>query len=139
MQVLGLILLAPLALAFYDNREGSVLSTLERPEVVGFVVAVIACEAIGFLLVRWFRKGHVLQGVKEGYAIVAIGWVWLTLWSCLPLWFYLYAHSEGTAGNLLLSFTDAYFEIMSGYTTTGATILSDIEIVPRSILLLRSI
>lgn len=139
MQVLGLILLGPLALAFYDARSHPLGETLARPEVVGFIVSALLCGVIGTASVRLFRGGRELTGVKEGYAIVALGWVWLTLWSCLPLFFYLYARDVETSGHLLRSFTDAYFEIMSGYTTTGATILTDVEVIPRSLLLLRAL
>jgi len=139
MQVLGLILLAPLALSFYDARHQPLAATLARPEVAGFIVSALLCGVIGTMLVKLFRGGRELQGVKEGYAIVALGWVWLTFWSCLPLFFYLYAYDPVTSGHLVRSFTDAFFEIMSGYTTTGATILTNIEVVPRSLLLLRAL
>ncbi len=65
---------------------------------------------------------------KEGFAIVGLSWILLSLFGCLPFIF------SGT----IPSFTDAYFETMSGFTTTGATILTEIEGLPHGILMWRS-
>lgn len=66
---------------------------------------------------------------RDGYLIVSLGWVIMSLAGTLP---YLFT---GAIPNL----TDAFFETMSGYSTTGATILSDIESVPNGVLFWRSI
>lgn len=66
---------------------------------------------------------------KDGYLVVSLGWIFMSLFGCLP---YLLS---GAIPNL----TDAFFETMSGYTTTGASILNDIEAVPKGILLWRSL
>ncbi len=66
---------------------------------------------------------------KEGYIIVTMGWVFMALIGTLP---YLLT---GATPN----FTDAFFETMSGFTTTGASIIKDIEALPQGILLWRSI
>ncbi len=136
MQVLGMLLLVPLGLAIYDYRHWSMGEILGRPDVSGFIISILLCVVIGTFLVQKLQRGRELQGPREGYAIVTIGWIGLTFFSALPLWFYLM--SEGDS-SLLLSFTDACFELMSGYTTTGATILSDIEAMPRSLLFLRAL
>ncbi|MAN58425.1 MAG: potassium transporter [Flavobacteriaceae bacterium] len=66
---------------------------------------------------------------REGYIIVAFGWIFMSISGSLP---YLFT---GAIPNI----TNAFFETMSGYTTTGATILSDIEVLPRGVLFWRSI
>lgn len=66
---------------------------------------------------------------KEGFAVVTFSWIFLSLFGCLP--FLL----SGT----IPSFTNAFFETMSGFTTTGATILEDIEGVTHGILFWRSL
>ncbi|HET8803133.1 MAG TPA: potassium transporter TrkG, partial [Aequorivita sp.] len=66
---------------------------------------------------------------REGYIIVAFGWIFMALIGTLP---YIFTGA-------IPSFTDAFFETMSGYTTTGASILTDIEVVPRGVLFWRSI
>ncbi|MBD3257649.1 TrkH family potassium uptake protein [candidate division GN15 bacterium] len=136
MQVLGLILLVPLGVAVWDYRHLTASGILAEAEVVGFVLAIVLSLVIGTGMVLLLRNARELQGAREGFAIVALGWVILTLWSCLPLWFYL---MKQTDLGWFHCFTDAFFEIMSGYTTTGATILTDIEAMPRSLLFLRSI
>lgn len=81
--------------------------------------------------IMWFstRKHPRNIGKKEGYVIVAITWIIISLFGTLP---YLIS---GTISN----FTDAFFETMSGFTTTGATILTDIEAMPKGILFWRSL
>ncbi|MDO4559466.1 MAG: potassium transporter TrkG [bacterium] len=67
-------------------------------------------------------------GTREAIAGVAFAWVAASLQGCMP---YLF-------GGYIPSFTDAYFEAMSGFTTTGATILRDVEAMPRGILMWRA-
>ena len=65
---------------------------------------------------------------KEGYVIVALTWILMSLFGALP--FYISGH--------ISSFTDAFFETVSGFTTTGSTILQNIEAMPKSLLFWRS-
>lgn len=65
---------------------------------------------------------------REGYLVVALGWITMSLSGSLP---YILTGA-------IPDFTEAFFETMSGYTTTGASILSDIESMPKSILFWRS-
>mgnify|MGYP002639324392 CR=1 FL=1 len=66
---------------------------------------------------------------RDGYIIVTFGWIFMSLTGTLP---YIFTDS-------IPSFTNAFFETMSGYTTTGASILNDIESVPYGVLFWRSI
>ena len=66
---------------------------------------------------------------REGYVIVVLSWVVVSLIGMLPYIF----------GNDVCGWTDAFFESVSGFTTTGATIITDIEIIPESLLLWRSL
>lgn len=66
---------------------------------------------------------------REGYIVVSIGWVVLSLFGALPF----VIHGS------IPSYTDAFFETMSGFTTTGASILNDIESLPHGLLFWRSI
>lgn len=65
---------------------------------------------------------------REGYIVVAFGWIVMSLSGTLP-----YIATEA-----IPSFTDAFFETISGYTTTGASILNDIEVIPEGVLFWRS-
>ena len=66
---------------------------------------------------------------RDGYVIVAFGWIFMSLTGTLP---YIFTGA-------IPSFTNAFFETISGYTTTGASILNDIESIPKGVLFWRSI
>jgi trk system potassium uptake protein TrkH len=85
--------------------------------------AVISTLATG--LIMWLIAGHCRQELKprDGYLLVVLIWTLLPIFAALPLMIYLPE----------LSFTDAYFEAMSGLTTTGATTLSGLDDLPPSI------
>jgi len=68
-------------------------------------------------------------GVKDGFLVVSLSWIFASLIGALP--FYI----SGT----IPTFAGAFFESASGFTTTGASVLSDIEAVPRGILFWRSL
>ncbi|MEL6357908.1 MAG: TrkH family potassium uptake protein, partial [Bacteroidota bacterium] len=78
----------------------------------------VTMGGVGFLVVRQ-RKGQVRK--REGYLIVALGWLFMVVFGMLP---YLLS---GT----ITSVPDALFETISGMTTTGASVLTDIEAQPR--------
>lgn len=139
MQVLSGLLLIPLGIAVYDNYELTLSQLPYNAEVFGFIVAILLSLIIGTFLVLRYHMGRRLQGIKEGYAIVTFGWVGLTFISAIPLLSYFINSDPYGWSNFFLHFTNAFFEIMSGFTTTGATILTDIEAAPRSILFLRSL
>ncbi|WP_255462666.1 TrkH family potassium uptake protein [Galbibacter sp. BG1] len=81
------------------------------------------------ILLMYTTKNHKKEIKKrEGYMIVTFGWVFMTLSGMLP---YLFTGA-------IPSVTNAFFETMSGYTTTGASILNDIEVLPKGILFWRS-
>lgn len=90
--------------------------------------ALLTCFIGTFLM--FFTRGHRKELKKrEGYIIVTFGWIFMALSGTLP-----YVISES-----IPSFTNAFFETMSGYTTTGASILNDIEAIPKGILFWRSL
>lgn len=84
---------------------------------------------VGFLL-YWLNRNSrdSIIRKRDGYLIVTLGWVAMSLSGTLPY----------VLSGLIPSFTDAFFETMSGYTTTGASIITDIEAMPKDILLWRS-
>ncbi len=84
---------------------------------------------IGTLLMFTTRNHSKRIDKREGYIIVTFGWIFMALSGMIP-----YLFSEAIPG-----FTNAFFETMSGYTTTGSTVLSDIEIVPKGVLFWRSL
>ena len=72
-------------------------------------------------------KGHKMQA-RDGFAAVALGWIVLSLFGALPYWF----------SGVMPNYVDAVFETISGFTTTGATVLTAIEGQPLGILFWRA-
>ena len=99
-------------------KEGDFLSIL---------ISAVVIIALGLPCWLLCRKNIELN-IKDGIVIAVLGWMLVSALSGLP--FILYG--------AIPSFTDAFFEMMSGYTTSGATILTDIEKVPRGLLFWRS-
>lgn len=100
----------------------------KEPEAVGITQAGITTMIIGFLLWFFNRKAKKNLGKKEGYVIVTLGWLMLSFTGTLPYTF------TGAIPN----YTNAFFETISGYSTTGSSILTDIESMPKGILFWRS-
>ena len=104
---------------FYDDQN----------HINTFLLCSLITTSFGFLL-RFLTKDEKNAEIKkrDGYLIVVGGWLCMTFFGTLP---YLLSES-------IPSFSDAFFETMSGFTTTGSTILDEIEVLPRSILFWRS-
>ena len=94
-----------------------------------FLLSSLITLALGFGL-RYFLKHYKNAEIKrrEGFLIVSLSWISMTLFGTLP---YLFSQS-------IPDFTNAVFETISGFSTTGASILNNIEEMPESILLWRS-
>ncbi len=140
LEILALILFVPAGIAFFEIPDKVFPSILCDTRLLGFVIAIVSSFVCGNLLKLIGSKELTGTGIREGFAIVTFGWLVLTLAGAIPLFVYFIAQAETlTITGGLRAFTDAYFEIMSGFTTTGATILTDVEILPRGILFWRSL
>jgi trk system potassium uptake protein TrkH len=93
------------------------------------IMAGVVTLVIGGLIMLLTRNHKKELKKRDGYIIVTFGWIFMSLAGTLPYIF------TGAIPN----FTNAFFETMSGYTTTGSSILNDIEGLPEGILLWRSI
>src|SRR6056300_1547830 len=94
-----------------------------------FALASSSAISLGVgALLRWVFRDAIELEFKDALFIATFGWVFVSAISTLP--FLLHGS--------IPSFTNAFFEMMSGYTTTGATILDDIESVPHGLLFWRS-
>ncbi len=91
------------------------------------ITAIAITAFVGFLLMLLKPKNTRIFA-REGFIIVALSWVTLSVFGALPFVF------SGST----VSFVDAVFESMSGFTTTGASILSDVEVLDKGILFWRS-
>jgi trk system potassium uptake protein len=91
-------------------------------------IAGILTLLVGLITMLFTRNHKKIMNKREGYIVVTFGWIVMSLSGTLP-----YMLTESVP-----SFTNAFFETMSGYTTTGASILNDIEIIPEGVLFWRS-
>lgn len=115
---LGLGMLLPLPFSYY----------YDSGDAQAFLISAAICFSIGILAFLTNDKKTDLK-TKDGFAIVTFGWIIMALLGSLPY----------MLSGAIPSFADAFFESMSGFTTTGSTILSEIETLPKGILLWRSI
>lgn len=88
-----------------------------EPQWWAFGVTAAASLVAGFTLFRMFAEDRKDLRVREGFAVVATAWLVLSIIGAIPF----------VLGGVLGSYTDAFFETMSGFTTTGATILGGVE------------
>lgn len=99
------------------------------PDWMVFVLSSFTTAFFGAAFVLGFRQETFRFGLRTGYLITVGSWVFIGAFGSLPLLF----------SSLEVSVTDAVFETMSGLTTTGSTILTGLDTMPRGILLWRSI
>ena len=97
-------------------------------DYLSLLIAALITAAAGGVAVRFTDLKSELRA-REGFAIVTFAWVFISLFGCLPFLF----------SGAIPSFADAYFETMSGFSTTGATILTDIEALSHGLLMWRSL
>ncbi len=117
---LGLTMAFPLLFGLYYEDES----------VAPLLKSIAVTLGSGLILYFVFRsaRGETMSH-REGMGVVAIGWTAAGFFGALPCYW----------GGVFSTFADAFFESISGFTTTGASVLINIEIVPRGLLLWRSL
>ncbi|HNV94490.1 MAG: potassium transporter [Candidatus Methanofastidiosum methylothiophilum] len=116
LMMIGISMIFPLIWAFYYREK----------ELIVFIISIIATFLSGFALSEIKSQGEGLRPI-ESLGVVSLGWAAFSAFGALP--FFL----SGT-----LRYLDAYFETMSGFTTTGATVIQNIDILPKSIIFWRA-
>lgn len=121
---LGIALLFPAFVGIYYGES----------DWISFINVAIFCMTLGGFSWRYLNRNAAELHVREGFAIVALAWICLSIFGAIPF------VTTGT----MSSYTDAFFETMSGFTTTGATVLGgggnpEIEAVSHAILFWRSL
>ena len=114
----GGLMVLPLAVSVYYGDGG----------LVPFLITIALCLMLGFLLCRLFRTDNQVFFAKEGFYITALAWLAVSVLGSLPF----------LISGEIPSFVDAFFETVSGFTTTGASILRNVEAMSRSMLFWRS-
>ncbi|WP_027182998.1 TrkH family potassium uptake protein [Desulfovibrio inopinatus] len=119
---IGLCMLPALGFSVYYNDAGL------TPLLMSTVTSLFAG---GLLFLVFFPRGEKVAQLnhREGMAITTLGWTAATVVGALPFFF----------GDIFPNVTDCLFESISGFSTTGASVLTDIEAVPRGILFWRSL
>ena len=117
--IIGFLMLTGLPFSIY----------YESGDAMALLVSALIAIIIGIPLMIITRKGIKDIRKREGYLIVALGWLTMVTIGMLP---YLFS-------GVLSNVTDAFFETVSGMTTTGASVLTDIESTPKGILYWRSL
>ena len=118
--VVSSMMIPSLCLSVYDGT----------PDVFAFVMSIASgvCVSLVLYVLGGCSLKNRTMGIREGVGVTGYSWLVASAVGALPYKF---------AG--ICSYTDAFFETMSGFTTTGATIMTDIEALPRGILLWRSL
>ncbi len=122
--VLGLVLNFEACFMLLPLATGAIYG---EPELVSFAISALICLAVGFLL-RLKKPATKSLYAADGLVVVALSWIVLSLFGAVPF----------VISGSIPNFIDALFETVSGFTTTGASILSDVEHLPRCILMWRS-
>ena len=126
-------LLVPLGVSICYRSQG-------HGDWIVFLVSSGVSIFFGVILNLLTRRSDRHMGNREAFAIVSLGWVVIALVGSMP--YFLYQDFLGSGIDQQVSafrrFTDSYFESMSGFSTTGATILTEIEHLPHGILFWRS-
>lgn len=95
--------------------------------VIPFVQSILLCLVVGLVLLACKGKSKEIYS-KEGLVIVGLSWILMSIFGAFPFVF----------SKAIPDYIFALFETVSGFTTTGATILKDVEVLPKSILFWRS-
>lgn len=98
-------------------------------DAMAFIISVIITLFVAFILKYLGRASNNSLSRRDAYLVVTLSWIVFSLFGTLPF----------TFSGYIPIFTDAYFENMSGFTTTGATILDNVEALPHALLFWRSI
>lgn len=120
--ILGLLLMLPLFVCIYYNLNG-----FKEAPYYSFTIPSALLIAIGALF-QFFRPKEIRIYAREGFAVCGLSWILMSVFGAMPF----------IISGCIPNFIDAFFESASGFSTTGATILSEIHSLPKSILFWRS-
>jgi len=118
LSIVGVLFAIPLGVAFYYGESQVYLSF-----IIPMAVSFVFVAAVNFPT----RHRKITMNTRQTFLIVALSWVVVSLMGAIPLY----------ASGSIPRFVDALFESVSGFSTTGSTILSEIESLPKSINMLR--
>lgn len=115
----SLLMLLPLMVALYYKETASMLS---------FIYVLVAGLLFGLAMTYLCRKKDGVLYAKDGFIVVTLAWLLVSIMGAMPF----------VISGEIPNFTDAFFETVSGFTTTGASILKNVETMSKSMLFWRS-
>ena len=118
VKIEALLMLLPMFVSLYYGESA----------VYAFAITIMIAMVFGFALTLIFKPKNTVIFAKEGFLVVALAWVILSLVGALPFFI----------SREIPNFIDAVFETVSGFTTTGASILPNVEAMSKGLLLWRS-
>lgn len=101
----------------------------QEDDIMSFLISIISTFLLAFILRFMGRNADNSMSKRDAYLVVTLSWAIFSAMGTLPF----------LCGGYINNFTDAYFETMSGFTTTGATIIDDVERLPHGIIFWRSL
>ncbi|MBN7772027.1 TrkH family potassium uptake protein [Clostridium aminobutyricum] len=119
MMVMGGVMIFPLIVSILYN---------ELETAITFIVTIVSTLLIGLVIYFGITPTRTRLTARDGFLIVSVGWILASVVGAIPF----------IASGAIPNFFDAFFETSSGLTTTGATILKEIESLPKGILFWRS-
>lgn len=117
--ITGIFQVFPLLIAVIDHEPRNILAYIE---------SLCLILLVGSALLLFSRGGNRMFSAQEGFAATGLSWIFMSAFGALP--FFL--------SGQIPSYVDAFFEMVSGFTTTGASILTDVEALSRCNLFWRS-
>lgn len=98
-------------------------------DAMPFLISVIITLFVAFVLKFFGRSADNMLTRRDAYLVVTLSWIVFSFFGTFPF----------TLSGYITNFTDAFFETMSGFTTTGATIIDDVEVFPHALLFWRTL
>lgn len=98
-------------------------------DAMPFLISVIITLFVAFVLKFFGRSADNMLTQRDAYLVVTLSWIVFSFFGTFPF----------TLSGYITNFTDAFFETMSGFTTTGATIIDDVEVFPHALLFWRTL
>lgn len=118
--IIGLFMLLPLLVAYIYG---------EKAVFIAFLKSICIALPFGLLIIAFFRTDSTSLKIRDGYLIAALCWIIASAFGAFPYYF----------TDVVPTYLDAYFESVSGFTTTGATIIADFSVMPKAIQFWRSL
>lgn len=125
IRVLGILLLVESVLMFPSLMISTYSNEIDK---IPFLITILISASVGFIFSR--KRNYKNQiSARDGLAIVSLGWIMASIIGAFPLYL---SKSAPT-------YIDAFFEIVSGLTTTGATVIANVEALPQGVIFWRSL